>query len=157
MHRALHGASRQICTVRGLATKNEVRSETRDRISLFKYGRPRITFRENDESLIKADQFQACLPGKLEGVVIKSSPRNSVKNKLPFNAFRLESVQECFCLRPAKFAPRPDTRFRDLQSLLIGFMRKMCDIKSENPSRCNLSRSATSYEVGGCNKISRQP
>jgi hypothetical protein len=66
MHRALQGASRQICTIRGLATKNGVRSEMAARISLFKYGRPRITFRGKDESFIKTDDFWMRLPRMLE-------------------------------------------------------------------------------------------
>jgi hypothetical protein len=36
IHLALQGASRQMCTVRGTAMKNGVRSETIDRISFFK-------------------------------------------------------------------------------------------------------------------------
>ena len=55
MHLALHGASRQMWTVRGTATKSGVRSEMIARISFPKYGNPRTTFRGKDESFMEID------------------------------------------------------------------------------------------------------
>jgi hypothetical protein len=52
MHRALHGASRQMWTVRGTAMKNGARSEMMARISFPKYGTPRFIFRGKAESFM---------------------------------------------------------------------------------------------------------